>query len=153
MLRPSSTNQFDLVDNTIGDTVSCLRWAPNSTLLASSSWDTKLRVWDIRDNGSGTAVSQPVAATDMAEPILQIAWNREANTIYAGCCDGAVKVWDLQQNRVMNLGQHTQPVAQVHWCEVLNVLFTLSWDKTISIWDGKQPNPVMSVTLDKKVLL
>ena len=152
MNRPSG-NTFYLVDNTITDTVSSLKWGPNSSLLAASSWDGKIRVWDVKETyaGSGVVASAPMLATDMIDPVLQISWNREGTMIFAGCCDNTIKVWDLQQNRVMNLGQHTQPVAQVHWCEVMNVLYTMSWDRTIAIWDGKQPNPVMNTTLERKV--
>lgn len=88
---------------------------------------------------------------DCGEPILNISWNREGTSIFAGCCDNTAKMWDLQANRIMNIAQHSQPVAQVHWCEMLNILYTMSWDKTISVWDGKQQNPVMSFTIDKKV--
>ena len=152
MNRPSN-NTFSLIDNTIGDTVSSMKWGPNSSLLAASSWDNKVRVWDVKENYAGNLAAQAVAGTDMAEQVMQISWNREGNTIFAGCCDGFAKMWDLQQNRVVNIGQHSQPVASVHWCEVLNVLYTMSWDKTIAIWDARQQTPVVSVTLDKKVFL
>lgn len=150
MNRPSN-NQFSLIDNTIGDTISCMKWGPNSSLLAASSWDNKVRVWDVKEGYGGNLAAQPMAATDMGEPVLQISWNREGTAIFAGCADNFVKMWDLQQNRVVNLGQHTQPVAQVHWCEAMNVLYSMSWDKTISIWDGKQAAPIVSTTLDRKV--
>ena len=42
MNRPSN-NAFNLVDNTIGDSVSSLKWGPNSSLLAASSWDNKVK--------------------------------------------------------------------------------------------------------------
>jgi mRNA export factor len=105
----------------------------------------------VKDNyGSGFSV-QPLATIDTGEAPLQLSWNREGTAIFAGCCDNTAKMWDLGQNRLTNIGQHTMPVAQVHWCEMLNVLYAMSWDKTIALWDGKQPQPAMSLTLDKKV--
>lgn len=148
MNRPSN-NQFNLIDNTIGDTVSCMKWGPNSNYLAASSWDGKVRVWEIKEN-FGNIAGQMMTSIDMGEPVLNISWNREGTMIFAGCSDNTVKAWDLQQGRTMTIGQHTQPVAQVHWCEMLNVLYSMSWDKTIAVWDGKQPNPVANTTLERK---
>jgi len=153
MVSRTSTNTFFCVDNTLGDTVSSMKWGPNSTYLAASTWDGKIRVWDVKETypGSGTVASQPVLMQDFTDPVLNISWNREGNVIFAGCSDNTVKAWDLQGNRVMPVGQHTQPVAQVHFDEVMGVLYTLSWDKSIAIWDLKQPTPVMNTTLERKV--
>lgn len=148
----ASNNNFNLVDSTLNDTVSCLKWATNSNLLAASSWDGKIRIWDVKPNypSPNTATAQAMVATDMTEPVLQIAWNSQGNMMFAGSGDGFIKVWDLQQNKVMNMAQRQMAVAQVHWCPVMNVLYALSWDRTITIWDGKQPNPVMTNNLDLK---
>lgn len=110
-----------------------------------------MRVYDVKDNSSGGIAAQPMAMQDLGEPALNLTWNREGNMIFAGCCDKSIKMWDLNGNRLANLGQHAEPVASVHWCETLNVLYSMSWDKTIAVWDGKQPNPVMSFTVERKV--
>ena len=147
----TSAPNFCLVDNTITDTVSSLKWSPAANHLAASSWDGKVRVWDIKDAYGGKITAQPMLVTDMTEPILQVSWNTQGNIIFAGSSDNTIKAWDLQQNRVVNIGQRTMPVAQVHWCKNMNVLYAMSWDKTITIWDGKQPNPIMTATLINKV--
>ena len=86
----------------------------------------------------------------MNNPVLQLSWNREGTMIFAGCGDNLIKAWDLNQNKVINIGQRTMAVAQVHWCDTMNVLYAMSWDRSISIWDGKQQNPAMVSTLDVK---
>jgi mRNA export factor len=120
--------------------------------LAASSWDGKVRIWDVKTAypSANTATAQPMAATDMTEPVLQITWNTQGNMVFAGSGDGNIKVWDLQQNRVVNMAQRSMAVAQVHWCSAMNVLYAMSWDRTITIWDGKQPNPIMTSTVDLK---
>lgn len=151
-MERSAKDNFSLVDNTITDTVSCLRWAFNSSLLAASSWDGKIRIWEVKEVYPGNVATQAKVLTDMNNPVLQIAWNREGNVIFAGSGDNFIKAWDLQQNKVINVGQREMPVAQVHWCEIMNVLYAMSWDRTITIWDCRQSNPVMTATLNTKVL-
>eukprot|EP00826_Nyctotherus_ovalis_P055498 TRINITY_DN7370_c0_g1_i35.p1 TRINITY_DN7370_c0_g1~~TRINITY_DN7370_c0_g1_i35.p1 ORF type:complete len:297 (-),score=-21.45 TRINITY_DN7370_c0_g1_i35:209-1099(-) len=150
-MMAKSEGDFYFVDDNIGDTISCLRWAPNSNFLAASSWDGKVYIWDIKQGYYNSLTAQPLLSTDFLEPVLQISWHQDGNAIFAGCVDGSVKYWDLPQNKVMNMGQMPQAAAQVHWCEVTKLLYVMSWDKTITMWDCKQPSPVIKQNLNSKV--
>lgn len=144
-------DKFDLVDNTITDTVSSIKWAPNSNMLAASSWDGKIRIWEVIENYSGIFTSHPKISADLLEPILQISWHPGGGNIFAGCVDGTIKIWDLEKNTIMNGGQLPEGVASVHWCNEMNVLFAISWDKSLTVWDFKQPTPVMRTVMTYKV--
>jgi mRNA export factor len=149
--KPDPT--FYLVDDSIPDTISSLKWSPNSNMLAASSWDGKVYLWDIKPNYYNTLSPQPMMNTDLVDPVLQISWYHDGSIIFAGCIDGSVKYWDLPQNKIVNLGQLQNAAAQVHWCETMNLLFILSWDKKITVVDCKQPNSVCTKTLNYKVRL
>jgi len=144
---------FYLVDDSIADTISSLKWSPNSNILAASSWDGRISLWDIKPTYYGALDPQLVRNTDLPDPVLQISWHNEGSAIFAGCIDGSIKYWDLPQNKVFDLGKLSKAAAQVCWCEAMKLLFVLSWDKTITVLDCKQPNPVCSKTLNYKVRL
>jgi len=146
-------NPFYLVDDSIADTISSLKWSPASNILAASSWDGRICLWDIKSTYYNELVPQPIMNTNLLDPVLQISWYNEGNVIFAGCIDGSIKYWDLPQNKVINLGQSSKAAAQVCWCEAVKLLFILSWDKTITVLDCRQSNPVYSRTLNYKVRL
>ena len=108
-------------------------------------------MWDVKEAYGGSLQIVPMSQQDFAEPTLCVSWNKEGNAIFGGCCDNFIKMWDLAQNRVMNLGQHSAPVAQLQWCEELNMLFSMSWDKTVSLWDCRQQSPAMTMNMERKV--
>ncbi|CAH8637376.1 unnamed protein product [Schistosoma mattheei] len=51
----SSAQKTAEVQSPPGDTVSCLRFSPESmqtTFLAATSWDNRIRIWEVQANGS-----------------------------------------------------------------------------------------------------
>ena len=52
------------------DSVSSLKWSPKANFLAASSWDNKVRVWQVENNGH----NKPVTATTLEAPLLDCCW-------------------------------------------------------------------------------
>lgn len=53
------------------DTISSVRWSPVSNHLAASSWDGKVRIYDIAADG----LSRPAAMLSGNGPILSCDWS------------------------------------------------------------------------------
>jgi mRNA export factor len=54
------------------DSISCLSWSPVANHLAVSSWDNKVRIYDV----TGTPTGNGVAAIDFANPVLACDWSK-----------------------------------------------------------------------------
>lgn len=54
------------------DSISDLSWSPAANHLAVSSWDSKVRIYDISQNTQGVGV----AAIDFAGPVLGCHWSK-----------------------------------------------------------------------------
>jgi mRNA export factor len=54
------------------DSISALAWSPKANYLAVSSWDSKVRIYDVTQNPQGAGV----AAIDFAGPVLTCDWSQ-----------------------------------------------------------------------------
>lgn len=95
------------------DTVSSLNFspAPNSNLLVATSWSNQVQCWDTAIQGN-TCASQPKAETKHDLP-LDSSWFHDGSKVATCGCDKTVKVWDLQSNQQVQIGQHDAPVKAV----------------------------------------
>ena len=76
---PSHNPNKDVeVPNAATDGISCVTWSPTSNLLAATSWDNQIRVWDVQANG--TAV--PKAATSHDAPILDCSFSADGGKVF-----------------------------------------------------------------------
>lgn len=131
-----------------GDTVSKLAWSSKANLVAASSWDKQVRIWEV-DPSSGR--SQGKLATGFEAPVLTCAWSPDGSRIIAGGCDKKVFFWDLASNKTQQIGQHDAPVNFAQFVPEINCVVSGSWDKTLRFWDGRQSSPVMGVNLPERL--
>jgi mRNA export factor len=54
------------------DSISWLSWSPAANHLAVSSWDSKVRIYDVTQNTQGTGV----AAIDFGGPVFGCDWSK-----------------------------------------------------------------------------
>lgn len=54
------------------DSISGLAWSPVANYLAVSSWDSKVRIYDVIQNKEGTGV----AVIDFQGPVLSCDWSK-----------------------------------------------------------------------------
>jgi len=54
------------------DSISWLSWSPVANYLAVSSWDSKVRIYDVTQNQQGTGV----AAIEFGGPVLGCDWSK-----------------------------------------------------------------------------
>ncbi|CAK5052385.1 unnamed protein product [Meloidogyne enterolobii] len=129
------------------DTVQALKFnpaAPNTPIfLAAGSWDNTCRIWEINENGQ----SEPKAMQDLGAPVLSVDWFEDSSKVFITCCDKSVRLWDLQSNSVVVVGQHDDCVKSCHWVTASNYqcLMTGSWDRSLRFWDMRQLPTVSSL--------
>jgi len=131
-----------------GDTVSKISWSPKANLIAASSWDKQVRVWEVNpSNGQ----SQGKLNTGFEAPVLSCSWTPDGQRIVAAGCDKKVFFWDLATNKTQQVGQHDAPVCFAQFVPEINCVVSGSWDKSLRFWDGRQAQPAMGVNLPERL--
>ncbi|KAM3164408.1 Nucleoporin GLE2 [Lachancea thermotolerans] len=140
-----------VINNPAEDSISDIAFSPQQDFLFSvSSWDKKVRVWDI--NG-GTA--QGRAEYQHQAPVLATRWSGDGTKIASGGCDNAVMVFDVGSGQAQQVGVHDAAVKALRFvqCGPTNAecLVTGSWDKTVKYWDLRQPQPISTLMMPERV--
>lgn len=151
----ASTGQELLNDITINnppeDSISDLSFSPQQDLLAASSWDKKVRIYEI-DPNSGN--NQGRALFEHEGPVLSVKWSLDGTKVVSGGADKQVKLFDLQSQQAQQIGIHDAPVKSVAYVECgptnTQVAVSASWDKTLKYWDMRTPQPISTLNLPER---
>lgn len=81
------------------------QWSPTSSHLAVTSWDNKVRVWEIQ-RGAGNAPVGGVGKLefDAGAPLLDLAWKEDGQHVFLGGCAKTVKLWSMATNTATDVG-------------------------------------------------
>merc|ERR1719265_3070400 len=145
-IKDPNTNQSAVVPEPPGDAISALAWSPTSNILAASSWDKSVRVWEVSQTGV-----QARMAYQHDAPVLCCNFSKDGQKLVSGGCDNKVKMKMLATQQEQQIGQHDAPVKDVFFVDEMNMAISGSWDKTIRFWNCQQPNPVATLTLPERV--
>ncbi|KAG6003746.1 RNA export factor gle2 [Claviceps maximensis] len=121
------------------DTISDLSFSPapnGPDFLAVSSWDNKVRVYEIDQNGQ----SQGRHVYEHSQPVLSCDFSKDGTKLASAGADKNVKVCDLASQQDIIIGTHDQPVRACKFFESggSHMIASGSWDKTIKYWDLRQ---------------
>ncbi|KAJ5458970.1 hypothetical protein N7530_010914 [Penicillium desertorum] len=134
------------------DGISDLRFSPTSEHLAVASWDKKVRIYEINDQGQ----SEGKALFEHEAPVLNCCWSPDGTKVVGAGADKAARMLDLSSGTTTQVAAHDAPIRSCHMIPNPSVggtplLITGSWDKTVKYWDLRQSTAIASVECQERV--
>ncbi|KIV95738.1 Nucleoporin GLE2 [Exophiala mesophila] len=134
------------------DGVSDLRFSPTADFLAVSSWDKKLRIYSVSEQGQ----SEGKALIQFDAPVFAGDWTSDGQKVVGAGADKTIRLLDLGSGNMtpqVLKDAHTEPIRCARFADINNqqVLVTGSWDKTIKYWDMRQPTPVATINAQERI--
>lgn len=136
------------------DSISDLAFSPASDHLAVSSWDNKVRIYEIDQNGQ----SKGVAYFEHQGPALNVCWTKDGRKVIGAGADKAARMLDLgagqtQASQAQQVAVHDQPIRCVQTIQAggNDMLVTGGWDKMVKYWDLRSDKPVAQLEVKDRV--
>jgi len=121
--------------------------SPDGRMLASSSWDKTVRIWDIN---SGKLL---LTLKGHEDPIC-VAWSPDNQVIASGDYkDGTIRLWNLESGELLRiLKGHTGAILSITWSPGRNILASGSDDNTIRFWNADTGKTLKILTEQSSVV-
>jgi WD40 repeat protein len=130
--------------------VTSVAFSPQSRIIATSSWDGTVKLWDLSDGEFGQLCAEPLhTLAEHANGVMSTAISRDGQTLVSGSADCTIKIWRLWQLSPAELRTGTQPVLTLTLAGHTNLVASVaispdgqtvasgSRDKTIQLWNLK----------------
>ncbi|AFY38870.1 KAP P-loop domain protein [[Leptolyngbya] sp. PCC 7376] len=108
--------------------VSSVDFSPDSQLLVSGSFDSTVKIWNLKGENLQTF-------TGHQSGILDVAFSPDGKIIASASKDQTVKLWTLQGEELLTLRGHSEWVWGIDFHRNGKQLVSVSADKTARIWD------------------
>lgn len=117
------------------DGVTSVRFGARSDVLAVSSWDCTLRLYDAARMETGRVVEgdAPLLACCFADA--------DDRAVVTAAVDGAVRSVDVATGQSSLLGRHEDGAKCAALSEAAGLVFTGGWDATVRAWDPRAGRP------------
>ncbi len=110
--------------------VNAVAFSPNSTKLASGSYDRTVKVWDV---STGKTITTLEGHTSW---INSVAFSPDGTKLASGSYDRTVKVWDVAtRTNIVTFEGHTDAVNSVAFSSKGTTIASGSHDQTVKLWD------------------
>jgi len=112
------------------DWVDALAFAPDTSALASASWDGAVKLWEV---SSGHLQQTLSGHTDR---VGRLAWSSDGRTLASGGRDQTIWLWDVvQRSYRAALYEHSGPIYGLAFTPDSRSLLSGSEDGTVRVWD------------------
>ncbi|RMZ81773.1 hypothetical protein DV738_g1968, partial [Chaetothyriales sp. CBS 135597] len=134
------------------DSISDLQFSPAADFLAVSSWDKKVRIYQVSEQGQ----NEGKAAFDFDLPVLNCAWSEDGQKVAGVGADKSIRLLDLGSGNTTPqtlTAAHEQPIRVCAFATIQNspVLVTGSWDKTVKYWDLRSDKPAATLNCQERI--
>ncbi|XP_069460287.1 GATOR2 complex protein WDR59 isoform X3 [Ambystoma mexicanum] len=123
--------------------ISDLDWAVfEPEQLVTSSVDTYIYIWDIKDTRKPSVSLSAVAGAS------QVKWNKKNAHCLATSHDGDVRIWDKRKpsTAVEYIAAHLSKIHGLDWHpENEHILATSSQDNSVKFWDSRHPRKYLNI--------
>ncbi|XP_063294156.1 GATOR2 complex protein WDR59 isoform X2 [Pelobates fuscus] len=123
--------------------ISDLDWSAfEPDVLVTSSIDTYIYIWDIKDTRKPSVSLSAVAGAS------QVKWNKKNPNCIASSHDGDVRIWDRRKasTAVEYIAAHLYKIHGLDWHpDNEYILATSSQDNSVKFWDTRHPRKCLSV--------
>jgi WD40 repeat protein len=110
--------------------VTAVAWAPNSSHLASASYDKTVRVWNPA-NGQHIHIYRR-----HSDRVNALSWSPDNTRIASASDDRTVQIWEIAaKNPLFTFGGHTGKVLAVAWSPDGARVASAGTDKTVQVWE------------------
>jgi WD40 repeat protein len=122
--------------------VSSVAFSPDSTRLASASYDNTVKIWDA---SSGACVQTLKGHSDY---VSSVAFSPDSTRLASASNDNTVKIWDASSGAcVQTLKGHSDYVSSVAFSPDSTRLASASNDNTVKIWDASSGACVQTLNI------
>jgi len=122
-------------------------WSPDSTKIASASYDGTVQVWN-------ASTGQRLLTCNQGEPVWSVAWSPDGKYIASGTgsaglngpvrADNSAKVWDATTGQtVLTLNRGADEAYAVAWSPDSKDIAVGGDDHSIQVWNVQSQQPVM----------
>uniref|UniRef100_A0AAX7TK47 Coronin n=1 Tax=Astatotilapia calliptera TaxID=8154 RepID=A0AAX7TK47_ASTCA len=120
-----------------------IEWCPhNDHVIASSSEDCTVMVWQIPENGLESPLSEPVVVLEgHSKRVGIVSWHPTArNVLLSAGCDNQIIIWNVGTGEAMiNLeDMHPDVIFSVSWSRNGSLLCTACKDKKVRVIDPRK---------------
>lgn len=131
------------------DSISGVSFSPQAELLAVSSWDKKVKIYEVQSSGQTTGK----AMYEHQGHVLSCCWSKDGTKIASVGTDKAGMLFDLHTGQSIQVAAHDLPIKSCRFIDggnMGNILATGSWDKMLKYWDLRQQQPIATVQLPER---
>jgi eukaryotic-like serine/threonine-protein kinase len=135
--EPEGEGLFTLVGH--GDRVNGVAFSSDGRLLASSSWDNDVRLWDAMTGAEYRRLKGHTGA------VWDVAFSPDGARVASASWDHTVKVWDPANGRVLvTFSEHTAPVNGVAFSPDGKRLASGGFDGQVKIWETESGTTIVN---------
>lgn len=122
-----------------GDRLSCVKFSPDGTILASSEYSGIIKIWNLKNFKLKETIT-----TNHKAYLLNIAFSPDSNMLASTGEDGSIKIWNINENKpylLENIEGHKNSIQEVTFNPKKNrEIASASGDATVRIWEINSRN-------------